>query len=536
MLTRLAMRQFYRYLLLASALLAGWSTCWAQPVNALDSAIRTKLFSQPDSARMLIETQQALSEQMPVLDVIHYSVARNWGGHYWIAGKLDTALSYFNEALRVAETLGQPELMAGAQTNLGIIYIDLEDWQRAMQYERAALELSRSIGDEPSMTYCYLNLGLVYKELQAYDTAMLLLDSAAMFAEAHNAQGQLALVHSSLADVFIATGNAVQARDHALKSIAIARGLAHTKTVVHAQIHLSRAALMLQQPDSATAIAKQALGLSHGLQFQEGIYLAYYNLYLIAQAEGDAVTSIAAFEQYIQARDSIFSKEILTEIRNLELKELEREKDTEHASSTASLRNNIIGLSGLLLGLLAAVLIFRYRMRTAQQRAQTLLQERTNAESQVHSEQEARAALQEQLELNEKELLQYALTNERQSELLKMVEAELRNAPAEVDSQVLNDLNRLLKSKRVLETDWQEFEARFNQVNDGFYQRLTKQAPKLSASELRLSAFLKMNLSSKQIAYLLRIEPSSVDVARYRLRKKLKLGKEENLSAFLNAL
>ena len=530
------MPSFSRLLAFASLALVAVLPCTAQTVDDLDRAVRATLYNNPDSARILIAKQEALGKQLPMPDAVHYTVARNWGGYYWIVGKLDTSLAYFSEAMEIAVQLNDTDMLASANNNLGIIYIDLEDWERALSYEQAALNLTRNGTDYLSITACYLNLAIVQKNLGQDTAALHLLDSAQTIAELYDLKQLEALVYNSYADIYLNLNHPYLAKAEALRCIPLAKSVGDNKTIVHASLHLSRACIELQNPDSAKLLAEQALTLARDLKFREGVYEAYYHLYLVAQAQGDAVTSIAHFEQYIQARDSMYSGEILTEIRNLELEALERSKDTEHATSTATLRNRIIGLSALLLGLLGAVLVFRFRLRKAQERAEALQAERQLAESKAQSAREVNVALEQQLEQNKKELLQYALTVERQSELLNMVEAELKKAPAEADSQVLKDLNSLLKRERVMEADWLEFEARFNQVNDAFYQRLTALAPKLSAADLRLSAFLKMHLSSKQIAYLLRIEPSSVDVARYRLRKKLGLDKEQKLAAFLNGV
>ena len=76
---------------------------------------------------------------------------------------------------------------------------------------------------------------------------------------------------------------------------------------------------------------------------------------------------------------------------------------------------------------------------------------------------------------------------------------------------------------------WQEFETRFENVYESFYKKLDVQYPGLTPGERKLSALLRLNLSSKDIAALTFQNPQSVDMARYRLRKKMNLSQEENL-------
>ena len=80
---------------------------------------------------------------------------------------------------------------------------------------------------------------------------------------------------------------------------------------------------------------------------------------------------------------------------------------------------------------------------------------------------------------------------------------------------------------------WEEFEIRFQEVHTDFYSNLRKSYPELSNNEIRLCAFLKLNMTTKEIAAITYQSLNSIKVARYRLRKKLGLSKEHNLNAFL---
>jgi PAS domain S-box-containing protein len=80
---------------------------------------------------------------------------------------------------------------------------------------------------------------------------------------------------------------------------------------------------------------------------------------------------------------------------------------------------------------------------------------------------------------------------------------------------------------------WNDFEARFENAFDSFYRVLLEKFPNLTPNERKLCALLRSGLSSKDIAVLTFQNPQSVDVARYRLRKKFNLVNEENLIDFL---
>lgn len=81
--------------------------------------------------------------------------------------------------------------------------------------------------------------------------------------------------------------------------------------------------------------------------------------------------------------------------------------------------------------------------------------------------------------------------------------------------------------------DWNVFEIHFEKAHEKFLHKLMDRFPRLSHSDLRLCAYLRMNLTSKEIAPLLRISFRGVENHRYKLRKKLNLKTEENLTDFI---
>ncbi|MEZ4958054.1 MAG: hypothetical protein R2825_31130 [Saprospiraceae bacterium] len=124
----------------------------------------------------------------------------------------------------------------------------------------------------------------------------------------------------------------------------------------------------------------------------------------------------------------------------------------------------------------------------------------------------------------------------RKNETLMKINEELIGAKKEKDtaklSKKLQQLNRLVEGHIANEEDWQIFEETFNQLHDQFFKRLKEKFPELTPGDFRLAAYLKMNLSSKEIAPLLNISLRGVENKRYRLRRKLGLPAEDNLVEF----
>ncbi len=86
------------------------------------------------------------------------------------------------------------------------------------------------------------------------------------------------------------------------------------------------------------------------------------------------------------------------------------------------------------------------------------------------------------------------------------------------------------------ERDWILFENSFNDAHESFFKKLKAEHPDLVPNDLKLCAFLHMNMSSKEMASLLNISLRGVEIRRYRLRKKLNVPHDKNLTEFLMGL
>jgi DNA-binding CsgD family transcriptional regulator len=114
-------------------------------------------------------------------------------------------------------------------------------------------------------------------------------------------------------------------------------------------------------------------------------------------------------------------------------------------------------------------------------------------------------------------------------ELIKIKEDLGPRFPGKHFNRLIRNIDKDLTSKN----DWKIFEQSFNEVHEHFLHKLKHEYPDLTPSDIKLCAYLKMNLSSKEIATLLNITVRGVEVKRYRLRKKLHLHHETNLTEFI---
>ena len=141
-----------------------------------------------------------------------------------------------------------------------------------------------------------------------------------------------------------------------------------------------------------------------------------------------------------------------------------------------------------------------------------------------------------QVELKNKELASQAVNLNRKNEILNYIKNELEKVNKKVnpDAQFqIKLLNKKIQEDVNLEEDWKHFKQYFDEVQGDFIKRIKEQYPELTPNDLKLCAYLRMNLSTKEIAPFLGITPRGVEIHRYRLRKKLGLYRDVNLVEFL---
>jgi DNA-binding CsgD family transcriptional regulator len=122
----------------------------------------------------------------------------------------------------------------------------------------------------------------------------------------------------------------------------------------------------------------------------------------------------------------------------------------------------------------------------------------------------------------------------QKNELLQTVAERLQEAgkAAQPNAVQLRTLQRLVEHNLNDNEQWEDFKRHFEAVHPDFFQRLLGFFPQLTAHDLRYCAYLRLNLSSKEIAALLNVSLRGVETHRHRLRKKLGMDGEQDLPAW----
>lgn len=145
--------------------------------------------------------------------------------------------------------------------------------------------------------------------------------------------------------------------------------------------------------------------------------------------------------------------------------------------------------------------------------------------------------LESELQYRNKELASSTMHLVQKNETITKIKQELDGIYQKVkDAKIRRELRKaitLINDNDRLEGEWENFAMYFDQVHTNFLKRLNKKFPELSSKDLKLAAYLRMNLTTKEIAPLLNISIRGVEISRYRLRKKLALETETNLNEYM---
>lgn len=148
--------------------------------------------------------------------------------------------------------------------------------------------------------------------------------------------------------------------------------------------------------------------------------------------------------------------------------------------------------------------------------------------------------LQVEVDFKNSELATNAMHLVQKSELLAKLRSELNQLVKAVDNEkAQSEIRKMIKvlgEDEKMDKDWEHFSHHFDKVHSDFVVVLKEKFPSITPNELKLSAYLRMNLSTKEIAQLMNISVRGVEISRYRLRKKLGISSEVNLFDFLMSI
>jgi DNA-binding CsgD family transcriptional regulator len=145
--------------------------------------------------------------------------------------------------------------------------------------------------------------------------------------------------------------------------------------------------------------------------------------------------------------------------------------------------------------------------------------------------------LEDEINFKNSELASSGMHLVKKGEMLSKLKAELSHLMKGLDNpQAVTELKKIVRALNEddnLDKEWENFAKHFDKVHSDFLTQLKETHPAITPNELKLCAYLRMNLTTKEIAQILNISVRGVEIGRYRLRKKLQISPETNLFDYL---
>ena len=237
--------------------------------------------------------------------------------------------------------------------------------------------------------------------------------------------------------------------------------------------------------------------------------------------------------QLLTLKDNFYSLEREQIVKSLEVQfdvaEKNRKLKLISKEREVSRLTNYLLVIGILI-LAVILLIVYFFLKSINKRDRQLLKTKDELVGLLEKQKEFKE-LQFRNDLEHKENQLNAITFQmlQKNELLEEIRSTIEKDTPISEQQLLKMVNKQLK----LDDSWNDFDKYFESINRNFYTRLKQKYPEISSNDLKICALIKLNLSIKEMASILNITPDSVKTARYRLRKKLQLATEENLTDFI---
>ncbi|TRW27364.1 histidine kinase [Flavobacterium zepuense] len=159
-----------------------------------------------------------------------------------------------------------------------------------------------------------------------------------------------------------------------------------------------------------------------------------------------------------------------------------------------------------------------------------IMQLEMEAENRLRQQQHEKHMLEMEVQTKASEVAGKSLSIAKHSEMIEGIQAVLESDTGE---QLKNKIRKIIKTNSISKNEWQSFEKNLLKSHEEFVTRLSHKYTSLTPKDIKLAIYLKMNLSSKEIAPMMNISFRGVELHRYRLRKKLGIEQEESLYKFM---
>lgn len=491
-------------------------------------------------------------QAITLADSLHYKkgIADSWFSQsliYKLKEQNALQLELLMKSLKLHEELGDSISIANVSAEIGVAYHQQSDYQAARDQYLKTLEMYKSLKRLSGVAFILRRVGNLESENKNFERALKSYQLALSIERGINNPEGVANVLNNMGVVYSSQRNYPLALLYYDSALAIHKSINNLNRVPAAYHNQARAYMRMGQIDKALQTAKLGLPIARKLDNRAAILESTLLHAEIYSERKDYKNAYEFLKESSRVKDSIMNERNF--LRYARLKSIaeteEKEKEIvflKKEQAFASFREKI--MYGTVIAILfIAFLIFYYQRKNFKTKKALLdksheAHQATQALMKVELENKnlTEKQLSADLEFRNKELLTFTLNLVQKNTILESVREavhELMNSTDKDSNLKITKLIKTIDYSLETEKDWDEFRMYFEKVHSSFFENLKTHYPDLTQSDLKLCALISLNLSMKEMAELMGISPESVKMARHRLRKKLNIVTEENLSEFM---
>ena len=464
------------------------------------------------------------------------------GNIYTIQGNYPIALESYHNGLKISEKRNDLKAVSKSLVSIGSIYFAQKDYSKALEYNQRVKKIAESSNDQHALAGSLLNIGLIYLHTNN-NSALQYFRKALEIGENLRIVPLQISILLNIGQLYYKESKADQALANFLEALELAERKGIISSISNIKLQIAKVYFDKKELSQALRYADESLNIAENQKIIETEKELHKLLSELYASKGNYKRAYSHSQLFKQLSDKLYNENNVRKITELEYtykfeKErqaiaLEQHKKDEVQAARRKQQHAIIVVLATSFILVSILAIYIHRLYRFRIKANQVMRE-MEAEKKRMLEQEIEH-INHELELNQKSLTAASLkliqNSERDADTIRRLEAILENTTPEgkrIIQSIKSDFKRISRS-----SNWSEFELLFQKVHTSFYEKLNASFPDLTANERKLCAFLKLNMSSKDIANITFQSEEALKKARQRLRQKLGIERDTNLVSFL---
>ena len=459
---------------------------------------------------------------------------QNIGIAYLYQGNYYNALKSFFEANRIYKSIDNKEGLIFSTLNIGIVYGALKEYKKSDELLKKSVAGFSSLGllEEKAFTYTKIAFNLLNSNKK--DQALEYLVEAFDIYKNENDEAGIAKVRYYLALLYVKENNFTKALSHVNKSILINE--INNNNYLYVKNILLKGKISRLQKNYNASEKELLLGLKLAKDYHFMIeeLFAFDELKSLSLLINNLENILLYTNSYVNLREDLFS---YNKMKNISLIELENKTKEKEFLINASIGDDkdIKYIIIFLVFLVVLILFFSLKRKNGvikSLKKDKLLQSKESSNDLLEVKK-----LREELVFKNKQIASCYLNFKEKDEVINNISKvvnDLKEAKSAVLTKKLqSQLVDIVRENIQIDKKWGDLKLFLEETQSNFYAKLKLKHPDLKTGDLKLCRALKLNLSIKETADILNISPGSLKTAKYRLRKKMNLLKEQELTSYL---